>query len=340
MKHWDTEIFEFGEKDNKIVHVSNVPNGLKCECVCPYCKDILVAANNIKSENLRPYFRHYSKNCDHKLCQETVIHLMAKDIIEEQGYINLPIIKYSYSGYLRNFITSIDPDETLDINKPPKYIDIYYFERKVPYESIRVEQKVRQIKPDIHLTINDKPLVVEIAYTHFCDELKLNKLIQNKTNAIEIDISGLKRNAEKTEISKSLNRIRNVKWLYNEKKLLFLRKMVENAIELRDFIFTNAETKQTYAGLSRIYKCPLRKLKQEEYITVENECEKCDYFLGLQEKVNYEKEMFNYEKKMLEEKGEDTDFLYEKFGQKIYYKVGEITCAGNLKDKLEKIYNG
>ena len=106
MKHWDTEIFEFGEKDNKIVHVTKVKNGLKSECVCPYCKEKLIAANKIKSKNLRPHFRHYSKiNCDFKLYQETVIHSTAKDIIQEQGFISLPLIKYSYSRYLKNFIT-------------------------------------------------------------------------------------------------------------------------------------------------------------------------------------------------------------------------------------------
>ena len=32
MKHWDTEIFEYGLKDNRLAHAENVENGLKSNC--------------------------------------------------------------------------------------------------------------------------------------------------------------------------------------------------------------------------------------------------------------------------------------------------------------------
>ncbi len=45
-------------KNDKLVHVSEVENGLKCECLCPVCGDHLVAhQGKIKI----PHFKHYNK---------------------------------------------------------------------------------------------------------------------------------------------------------------------------------------------------------------------------------------------------------------------------------------
>lgn len=41
-------VFDYAYFNDKIVHVDNVDNGLKCGCICPECGDKLIAHNNGK----------------------------------------------------------------------------------------------------------------------------------------------------------------------------------------------------------------------------------------------------------------------------------------------------
>lgn len=76
-----------GLKDGKIVRVTNVANGLACNCICLDCKARLMAINN-EGNLQRPHFRHYSATnvkeiSDCNASHETAIHYLAKDIIEK-----------------------------------------------------------------------------------------------------------------------------------------------------------------------------------------------------------------------------------------------------------------
>ena len=53
-------VFSWAEDVNgKMVHVDNVPNGSKCKCVCPHCKENLIARHG----NIREHgFAHHSEN--------------------------------------------------------------------------------------------------------------------------------------------------------------------------------------------------------------------------------------------------------------------------------------
>ena len=175
MKHWETELFEYGLKDEKIVHVKNVDNGINCNCVCPACDAKLIAVNNIKVDNLRPYFRHHVEGCNFKHYQESVVHRLAKDIIEEQGFVVVPYIDYNYLPIIQNFMTSIEPDEWNDIYTTPSMIRAKIRPYKLNFEKIRIEKKEGQLIPDIVLDVNGKKLLVEIAYSHFCERDKIYK---------------------------------------------------------------------------------------------------------------------------------------------------------------------
>ena len=76
------------DANKRMVHISKVPNGLDCECICASCGKLLIAKNN--PENIiAEHFAHYAgSDCAGAL--ETMVHRLAKQIICDSSYITLP----------------------------------------------------------------------------------------------------------------------------------------------------------------------------------------------------------------------------------------------------------
>ena len=69
--------------------------GLKCNCICAACKRSLVAK---MGEVKAPHFAHYVEkgtilDCSAQKANESGLHQMAKEIVKESTYINLPAIE-------------------------------------------------------------------------------------------------------------------------------------------------------------------------------------------------------------------------------------------------------
>jgi len=338
MKHWTTDIFEYGKKKDKLYHISIVENGLACNCICPSCGERLVAVNRIKKAKPRAHFRHYSNiNCDHKTYRETIVHLLSKQIIEEKGYIVLPKISYTLNTDYSSYLTSIDPDNLPD-NLPP-YIDQKIELYNLKFDSIKIEKKKRKIKPDLQVFINGTLLIIEIAYSHFVDQKKLKKIKKDHLNAIEINLSHLNKNSSQQDIENEIfnNVYRNIYWLNNKRNDEKLRLKLNQAIEIRNFCWTESKQLKTYANMSRVYKCPLiASAKARKYVLVEKDCKGCSFFCGVMEDINIQMEKFKLEKEYLMELGEDTSILFEKYDEKTFFKLGTLNCAYSLKKRLLK----
>ena len=70
-----------------LVHVDDVANGAKCECHCPYCNAPLYAKNG--GHQREHHFAHaHGKECEG--AYESVLHILAKEILQETGRIMLP----------------------------------------------------------------------------------------------------------------------------------------------------------------------------------------------------------------------------------------------------------
>ncbi len=341
MKHWDTEIFEYGLQNNRIVRITDVPNGLKCNCVCPNCKEKLVAVNNIKSKKLRPYFRHYSKiSCEFKNYKETVVHYLAKEIIQKKGYIVIPKIEIQLSCYLSFYNTYIEKElENLpSINELPNYLIKKTTNYKLTIEKVELEKYEGQIKPDIIIVVNGKKLFIEIAYSHFVNEQKFRKIRENQLDVIEIDLSKLNKKSTENDIEKELYSSKSkIYWINNEKINEQLKQKITEAIEIRDFVWSNSKHIKTYANLTKVYNCPFQsKSSNKKHIEIKEECLFCDYYFDLMQVVNTDLEQYNFEKEELEYQGKDTTVLNEKYGKRINFKNGNLVCAGNLKNVIDK----
>ena len=102
----------FGLKDGKILHISQVEQGLNCGCICPNCQHPLIARKGSKTTH---HFAHYKgKECEKAL--ETALHIAAKEILSRYKRIILPRIelKLKHNRFLqiKNQNNNIEQEQT------------------------------------------------------------------------------------------------------------------------------------------------------------------------------------------------------------------------------------
>jgi competence CoiA-like predicted nuclease len=149
----------FAIKNGRIVHISEVENGLACDSYCCLCGAQLIAKNN-ESNIKEAHFAHYdSEECGKAL--ETSIHLAAKQFLLETKKIVVP--------------------------------DILYFDKsiEISFEKVEIEKSLSyDIRVDAFGHINNvNKLIVEFAFTHMTGEKKKKKFNKLKIPAIEVSLN-------------------------------------------------------------------------------------------------------------------------------------------------------
>ena len=159
------------DAENRLMFVDDVPNGLECGCVCPGCKEKLIAKNYGKIRE------HHFAHASNKECitgYQTMIHLLAKAIIFNKKVL---------PGFAINNKLLVAKQIGLevrleDLNIIPDILAI----ASVPVNLNFMGTSIGAITKDI-------PLIIEIFVTHKVDEEK-TKIIKNAgIPAIEIDLS-------------------------------------------------------------------------------------------------------------------------------------------------------
>lgn len=144
-----------------LVHVDNVPKGKACGCFCPSCGKPLYARKGAVRTH---HFSHaYDHNC--KSAYETVLHLLAKEILQEAGQIMLP-----------------------------PYSDAKFPSGLVKIQNIEIEKWDERycIKPDAEgIMENGERLLIEFLVSHKVNERKRQVIIDNHLKCVEIDINFL-----------------------------------------------------------------------------------------------------------------------------------------------------
>ena len=204
--------------DGKMYHISEVENGLNCNCVCPKCNTRLVA----KQGDIQLWhFAHESSiNCS--FSNESALHLYAKQLLLGIGHIKVPRVRY------------FDGLEDIDLNYQEHYgnslvngefdlIREIYIVKDVKIDDALVEETIHipeeaSYRADIILICGGKKLVVEIKVTHEVDEYKRKKIIKSNLSALEIDLSGIDLSNDKDSILNILIEDSKRKyWVYNKK---------------------------------------------------------------------------------------------------------------------------
>ena len=167
--------------EGKIVHVDEVPNGNKCECICPSCKEKLIAKNQGKTDRKHHFAHQSGMECDYAV--ESMLHLLAKEKIRKAFLERKEFwIEFEYKSYCSNL-------DNCDFNcysecckKVIKRFDLKKFydscEQEISYENIN---RRSDLKIFSSANPNHSPIYLEFCVTHASDEAKLhsdNKIIE------------------------------------------------------------------------------------------------------------------------------------------------------------------
>ena len=193
----------FGLKNDTFVSVHDVVSGLACGCVCPCCHKKLQANKGKINVN---YFSHdpseETSSCTKAF--ETSIHSMAKQILSEEGYTIFPSLVIEMSQTDMNGATHTEKRtiETESISR---------------FNKVELEQRLEDIRPDIIAYINDEPILIEVAVTHFVDEKKKQYIRGLNLPAIEIDLSSVSYTTTKEELKALICSPAKRAWISNPK---------------------------------------------------------------------------------------------------------------------------
>ena len=167
-------------KDGKLIYIDEAKNGLSCECVCPACKQPLVAKNGGKKRE--HHFAHLNVvECEHGY--QSALHYMAKDC-----FLEMKELTFTKNGI------------------PVRY----------KIDSVELEKKVSDIIPDILVTCDGKRFIVEIYVTHAVDDEKKEKIKSLQMSAVEIDLSRFRNETiDKETLKAELCNTANFTWVYD-----------------------------------------------------------------------------------------------------------------------------
>ena len=197
----------FGLKDGKMYEPRQVELGKACGCVCPSCNSPLIARHALKysvKRSITPHFAHQvDANCVYG--RESAIHLAAKQLIEEHRKLYLP------DKTVKIYVV----DEMGTTHTRQKTL---IFAGMKQFSNVRLEQNISNFSPDlVATTIHGNDLIVEIAVTHFVDELKQKKIEAHGIATIEIDASKIIIFNFESLAKLLFEQSKNIEWLFHPK---------------------------------------------------------------------------------------------------------------------------
>ena len=185
----------YGRKDGRIVSILDVPfeeYGLRCGCTCVQCGEPLEACS-IRPDNLREaHFKHRKSTreatdeprfaCSPDWANESGLHLLAKEIIEEEQCVAVPAIGAISANRIARISEDMGGEPLLpagwstvsveDIQSNQEDSKIHASEVFSEYR-IDGNDKSQTIIADLFLNANDfGPLCIEIFVTHRVPSVK------------------------------------------------------------------------------------------------------------------------------------------------------------------------
>ena len=297
----------YGLKNNELVSIVDVTSGLDCDCICPACKEQLIARKGAIKIH---HFAHY-KSVDCLGGLETALHKLSKEIIAKSKTFKTPALYY--------------PNTTYEI----------YEETEIPVDNVTLETRVDEIIPDIVIESKGKKLLIEIVVTN---KVKFNKAQRIRSENLPTIVVyakyiletlytnkdfGLQDNLFQREL---VNGARYKFWLHNPKIRIIKKKLLDNYAEVKLVQYFKSEEIGYYYFVEH---CPLSKRAWKSgknsgkpYAAIERDCKECEFCLSIVYKdIPYKRIRFHEFNPSLD-----------------YYTIPEkVYCIGYLKNDFRNL---
>lgn len=209
----------FGERDGKIIMIEDISpeeRGLKCKCVCPSCKDRLMAR---LGEVRVHHFAHSGEGCDEEIAFLSGLYLIVQDYILNNKTM-LPELEIFWEHSRTKFT-------------PENFFDRIHFSRRSENDEMVVVTRATRIKFEkAEIVYNGKrPAGMLLEYqsrkmalcirppANVCKTYSV-KAYENMAT-LELDTTGISfSELKKEQITEALGkRFENSLWIYNSKAL-------------------------------------------------------------------------------------------------------------------------
>ena len=241
----------FGLRDGELLHISEVPRGLACGCVCPACGDRLVARQGPIREH---HFAH-AVGHDCRTAVETALHLATKEILANRKEIVLPSVEIKF----RHRSQAIAEEQRFQLT------------------SVAVEQRLTDFVPDVIAHVKNRPLLIEVRVTHGVEPEKLARIRSLNLSTLEIDLSAAPRDLALKDLEKLVvGPGTHKRWIHNAFAERQRRRMLAEA--------TVRWTTERRLAL-HVDGCPLpaRVWRGKPYANVIDDCVYCEHAIEIED---------------------------------------------------------
>jgi len=166
----------YGKKDDELYHVDVVDSGLKCECVCPKCGGLLIAA---KGPQNVAHFRHVDvRECEG--ATEFAIREKLMQLFEKAGQIKLPESRAEIQGKSRVLVEEevVEIESVSAVPSENPFMPRFVVRTRSKNEN---EQSITAIvnlgADDVRIEEIDEP-VVEIRLSELGDDYSVERLVR------------------------------------------------------------------------------------------------------------------------------------------------------------------
>lgn len=189
--HYET--IRYGLHDGQLRHISEVEQGLACDCICLECHEPLMAK---KGPVLAHHFSHTGEtNCNPS--PEKLTHRYAKELIAQR-------------------LVAVEP--AFEISQEVSGLEAWWRQPACLFKADRAivePTEYEEFKPDVMLVRGAMKFAIEVYFRHPVPPAKMALLEKRYMHAVEVDLSDLDENAGPEVIGRALDQHRRWKWLNN-----------------------------------------------------------------------------------------------------------------------------
>lgn len=212
----------FGLQNDQIIMIEDIDkehNGLRCNCVCPACKEPFIARMGDKNQH---HFAHSGKGCDEVNAYMTGLYMLLSEyLISNELQLPPVIVEFELSAYeywteenvanhIRLMSESRDPDNEI----------VLYNNKKVDFDNMEIKKNNEGVPRVILAQKKDRQLAIRITPPDTVCKLGATTKYKDLPT-VEIDLSDAEdiiSDGKKDEIFDYINNNDSIiRWVYNPK---------------------------------------------------------------------------------------------------------------------------